>query len=100
MTSPAGTFKVHNTGSGNMDWSISIIYQGGTGWLVFDRMSGTNEATVKVTADTKTLTAGFSLATIIVNGGSAGSQSIAVVLTVSEAPPPPLPLRLPPSRPP
>src|SRR4029078_4388083 len=25
MTSPAGSFKVHNTGSGNMDWSISVI---------------------------------------------------------------------------
>jgi uncharacterized protein (TIGR03437 family) len=89
MTSPAGTFKVHNAGSGNMDWSISVIYQGGNGWLVFDRMSGTNEATVKVTADTKTLTAGFSQATIIVNGGSAGSQSIAVILTVTAPPPPP-----------
>ena len=54
-------------------------------------MSGTNEATVKVTANTKTLTAGFSLATIIVNGGSAGSQSIAVVLTVTAAAPPPPP---------
>ena len=52
-------------------------------------MSGTNEATVKVTADTKTLTAGFSQATIIVNGGSAGSQSIAVILTVTAPPPPP-----------
>ena len=40
MTSPAGTFKVHNTGSGNMDWSISVIYQGGTGWLVFDSNVG------------------------------------------------------------
>ena len=89
MTSPAGTFKVHNTGSGNMDWSISVIYQGGNGWLVFDPMSGTNEATVKVTANTKTLTAGFSLATIIVNGGAAGSQSIPVILTVTAPPPPP-----------
>ena len=50
-----------------MDWSISVIYQGGTGWLVFDPPSGTNEATVRVTANTKTLSAGTSLATVIVN---------------------------------
>ena len=53
------------------------------------RASGTNGATVKVTANTKTLTAGFSLATIIVNGGTAGSQSIAVILNVTAPPPPP-----------
>ena len=85
MTSAPGSFKVHNTGAGNMDWSISVIYQGGTGWLVFDPTSGTNEATVKVTANTKTLTAGISLATVIVNAGAAGSQSIAVILTVTAA---------------
>jgi uncharacterized protein (TIGR03437 family) len=89
MTSPAGTFKIHNSGAGSMDWSLSVIYQGGTGWLVFDPMSGNNEATVKVTANTKTLTAGFSQATIIVNAGAAGSQSIPLVLTVTAPPPPP-----------
>jgi uncharacterized protein (TIGR03437 family) len=74
-----------------MPWSISVIYQGGTGWLAFDPASGTNGATVKVTANTKTLTAGTSLATVIVNGGAAGSQSIPVILNVTApAPPPPV----------
>jgi uncharacterized protein (TIGR03437 family) len=74
-----------------MDWSISVIYQGGTGWLVFDPPSGTNEATVRVTANTTTLSAGISLATVIVNAGAAGAYSIPVILTVTAAPAPPTP---------
>jgi uncharacterized protein (TIGR03437 family) len=89
MTSDPGSFKIRNTGAGDMPWSISVIYQGGSGWLVFDPASGTNGATVKVTANTKTLTAGISLATVIVNAGAAGSQSVAVILNVTAPPPPP-----------
>jgi uncharacterized protein (TIGR03437 family) len=89
MTSDPGSFKVRNAGSGDMPWSISVIYQGGTGWLTFDPASGTNGATIKVTANTKTLTAGISLATVIVNAGAAGSQSISVMLNVTAPPPPP-----------
>src|ERR1035437_8741480 len=84
MTSPPGSFLVHNAGGGSMDWSISVAYYpGGTGWLVFDTPSGTNEATVRVTANTKALTAGFSQADIIVNAGAAGAQSVHVDLTVT-----------------
>ena len=92
MTSPPGSFRIHNMGGGSMDWSISVIYQGGAGWLVFDPPSGTNEATVQVTANTKTLTAGISLATVIVNAGAAGSFSVPVFLTVTAPPPPPPPV--------
>src|ERR1019366_2309352 len=88
MQSPPGSCSVHNAGGGSMGWSISVIYQGGTGWLVFDPPSGTNDATVQVTANTKTLTAGTSLATVIVNAGVAGSQSVAVILTVTAVPTP------------
>ncbi len=89
MSSSPGSFRIHNTGGGSMGWSISAIYQRGTGWLVFDPPSGTNEATVKVTANTKSLSAGIYQATIIVNAGAAGRNSIFVLLTVSAAPPPP-----------
>jgi uncharacterized protein (TIGR03437 family) len=88
MSTPPGSFKVHNVGGGSMPWSISVIYQGGNGWLVFNPPSGTNDATVQVTANTTTLTAGISLATIIVNAGAAGSNSIFVILTVTAAPAP------------
>ena len=91
MTSPAGSIGVHNIGGGNMGWSISVIYQGGADWLVFDPPSGTDDTAVKVTANTKNLSAGISLATVIVNAGAAGSNSIPVILTVTAPPPPPTP---------
>jgi uncharacterized protein (TIGR03437 family) len=91
MVSPPGTFSVHNVGGGSMDWSISVIYQGGTGWLVLDPPSGNNDGTVRVTAQTKTLTPGYAQATLIVNAGAAGSNSIPVILTVTPAPAPPAP---------
>jgi uncharacterized protein (TIGR03437 family) len=88
MTTPPGSFKVHNVGGGSMPWSISVIYQGGNGWLVLAPSSGTNDGAVQVTANTTTLTAGISLATIIVNAGAAGSNSIPVFLNVAAAPAP------------
>src|ERR1035437_7391276 len=92
MTSPPVSFLVHNAGGGSMAWSISVAYYpGGTGWLGFDTTSRTNEATVRVTANTKALTAGFSQADIIVNAGAAGAQSVHVDLTVTAAPVPPAP---------
>ena len=60
MTSPAGSFKVHNTGSGNMDWSISVIYQGGHRLAGVRSNVWNQRSHVKVTANTKTLTAGVS----------------------------------------
>jgi uncharacterized protein (TIGR03437 family) len=89
MTSSAGSFRVHNTGGGSMDWTTSVIYQQGSGWLILNPPSGNNETTVQVTAQTTTLSAGAYFATVIVNGGAAGSNSIAVFLTVSAAPTPP-----------
>jgi uncharacterized protein (TIGR03437 family) len=91
MTSAGGSIGIHNAGGGNMGWSLSVIYQGGTGWLVFDPPSGTNDNTVKVTANTTTLPAGIWQATVIVNAGAAGSNSVAVFLTVTAPPPPPAP---------
>jgi uncharacterized protein (TIGR03437 family) len=89
MSSSPGSFRIHNTGGGSMPWSTSAIYQKGTGWLVFDPSSGTNEATVKVTANTKSLSAGIYQGTVIVNAGAAGRNSIFVLLTVTAAPAPP-----------
>lgn len=91
MTSSPGTFKVHNNGGGSMAWTTSVIYQQGSGWLVFDTPSGNNEATVRLTAQTKNLVAGTYQATVIVNAGSAGSQSVMVTLTATAVPVPPAP---------
>jgi uncharacterized protein (TIGR03437 family) len=89
MNGSPGSFRIHNTGGGSMDWTAPVIYQQGSGWLILDPPSGTNEATVKVTANTKSLSAGTYQATVIVNAGAAGGNSIFVLLTVTAAPPPP-----------
>jgi uncharacterized protein (TIGR03437 family) len=59
--------------------------------LVLDTTAGTNDATVKVTADAKSLATGVYQATVIINAGTAGSQSVPVSLLVSPQPPPPAP---------
>ena len=89
MTGSGGSILVHNTGSGSMAWTTSVIYSQGSGWVVLDTPSGTNEGTVNVTAQAKSLAAGTYQATIIVNGATAGSQSVAVSLTVTAPPAPP-----------
>ncbi len=91
MTGAGGSIRVHNTGSGSMAWTTSVIYSQGSGWVVLDTPSGTNEGTVNVTAQAKSLAAGTYQATVIVNGATAGSQSVAVSLTVTAAPAPPAP---------
>ena len=70
-------------------WNVITSYQTGSGWLTVDNSSGTGNATVRVAADTTGLAAGTYQATVTVNAGSAGSQTIPVTLTVSAAPPPP-----------
>jgi uncharacterized protein (TIGR03437 family) len=89
MNGSPGSFRIHNTGGGSMDWTAPVVYQQGSGWLILDPPSGTNEATVKVTANTKSLSAGIYQATVIVSAGTAGRNSIFVLLTVTAAPPPP-----------
>jgi uncharacterized protein (TIGR03437 family) len=89
MTSPAGSFLIHNTGGGSMAWTTSVIYQQGSGWLTLNPASGTNDATVRVTAQANTLSAGVYFATVIVNAGAGGANSLAVFLAVTAAPTPP-----------
>src|ERR1039457_2306280 len=88
MNGSPGSFRIHNTGGGSMDWTAPVIYQQGSGWLILDPPSGTNEATVKVTANTQSLSGGTYQAAVIVNAGVAGSNSIFVLLTVTAADPP------------
>ena len=87
MTSSAGTILIHNTGNGSMPWTTSIVYTKGSGWLTLNPAFGTNEATMLVTAQTTTLSAGLYFATIIVNAGSAGANTVFVYLAVTAPPP-------------
>jgi uncharacterized protein (TIGR03437 family) len=91
MTSPNGYITVRNAGGGLLAWSVAFNYQSGSGWLFADYPSGIGNASVRVWSDTKTLSVGTYQATITINAGSAGSQTIPVTLTVTPAPPTPPP---------
>jgi uncharacterized protein (TIGR03437 family) len=93
MTSNTGYITVRNSSGGLMAWNVSISYQSGSGWLFVDNGSGVGNASVRVWSDTKTLGPGTYHATVTINAGSAGSQTIPLTLTVTAAPvvtPPPV----------
>jgi uncharacterized protein (TIGR03437 family) len=80
-------FVVRNTGGGAMQWTTSIAYTNGSGWLTLQPPQGTNNTTVQVFASPKNLPAGTYDATVTVNGGSYTTpRTIPVVFVV--APPP------------
>jgi uncharacterized protein (TIGR03437 family) len=91
MTSAPGYIPVRNSSGGLLEWSVGINYQTGSGWLFVDNSSGEGNASVRVWSDTKNLGAGTYHATVTINAGGAGSQTIPLTLTVAAAPPPPPP---------
>jgi uncharacterized protein (TIGR03437 family) len=91
MTSPPAYIRIRNGGGGLIEWNVTINYQIGSGWLFMDYPSGVGNGTVGIWADAKTLSAGTYQATVTINAGPAGSQTLPLTLTVSAAPPPPPP---------
>jgi uncharacterized protein (TIGR03437 family) len=89
MTSAPAYIPIRNGAGGLMEWSVTINYQTGSGWLFVDYSSGLNNGSVRVWSDTKTLGPGTYQASVSINAGSAGSQSIPLTLTVAAAAPPP-----------
>ncbi len=84
-------FRVLNQGGGLLNWSISVNYKNGSGWLRIDPMSGLDGATVRVDALPEKLAPGLYEATLTVDAGAfAGSRTLAVTFTVTQpAPVPP-----------
>jgi uncharacterized protein (TIGR03437 family) len=91
MTSAPAYIPIRNNGGGQMIWNAVISYQTGSGWLYVDYSSGVGNGSVRVWSDTKNLSAGTYQATVTINAGTAGSQTIPLTLTVAPAPPPPPP---------
>jgi uncharacterized protein (TIGR03437 family) len=91
MTTAPGYIPIRNGGGGILQWNVSINYLKGSGWLFLDYPSGQNSGSVRVWSQTQNLSAGTYQATLTVNAGSAGSQTIPLTLTVAAAPPPPPP---------
>jgi len=91
MTTAPGYIPIHNGGGGLMAWSVTISYQQGSGWLTVDYASGVNNGSVRVWSQSQNLPAGTYHATITIDAGAAGSQSIPISLRVEAPPPPPPP---------
>ena len=94
MTSAPGYIPIRNAAGGLLEWSVSIVYIQGSGWLTVDNASGVNNGSVRVWSQSQNLAPGTYNALITINAGAAGSQTIPVTLGViagPPAPPPPTP---------
>jgi uncharacterized protein (TIGR03437 family) len=81
-----GYIYVQNTGGGIMNWSASVNYLNGAGWLVVDQTSHQNNATLRVDAQPQGLALGVYHANVVVDAGPlAGSATIPVTLTIETA---------------
>src|SRR5579863_6650656 len=79
--------RVHNTGGGVLNWTATVAYQSGSGWLTADPASGFNDATVRIDAHPDAVPPGTYQATVTVNAGPlAGSSTIPVTFTVTPGP--------------
>lgn len=99
MTSAPGYIPIRNGARGLLEWTVTISYLQGSGWLTVDNSAGVNSGSVRVWAQSQNLAPGNYQATIGINGGAAGSQIIPLTLTVQAAPPPPPPPPPPPTIP-
>jgi hypothetical protein len=86
MTSNPGYIPIRNGAGGVLDWNVVISYATGSGWLIIDNSSGQNNASVRVWSQSQSLAPGTYQASITVNAGAAGSQTIPLTLTVQAAP--------------
>jgi uncharacterized protein (TIGR03437 family) len=88
MTSNNGYIPIKNSGGGIMNWTATVNYTNGSGWLNLSETSGQNANSIIVVANARNLAAGTYRANIVIEAGLAGTTTIPVTLTVTAAPPP------------
>ena len=89
MTGQLGLIQIQNTKGGPMQWTATITYTNGTGWIALDNYSGTAGNLVHVWAKPQGLTPGVYKANILIDAGPFGGQAtVPVTLTVSPLPAP------------
>lgn len=74
---------VTNTGGGILNWTASISYTNGTGWLGIQPASGQNNGTVRVDAFPGSLAVGTYQANLTIDGGAAGRRLVAITLIIT-----------------
>ena len=75
--------EVQNSGAGELDWTATIAYQSGTGWLTAEPASGINNATIRLDAHPNAEPPGIYQATLTIDAGMAGSQVFPVTFTIT-----------------
>lgn len=78
-----GYLSIKNLHGGVLGWAASVTYTSGTGWLQLSQSFGIVSGYVEVAGNPSALAPGTYQATISVDAGNAGSQSIPVTLTVT-----------------
>lgn len=77
--------QVRNNGGGVLQWTASVAYTNGSGWLTVAPASGQNNGTIRVDAVPGKLIAGTYHATLVVDAGPTGTSSIPVTFVVTPA---------------
>jgi uncharacterized protein (TIGR03437 family) len=83
---------VHNNGGGVLEWTATVSYLNGSGWLNVSPNSGVNDEGIRIDAVPGNLAPGTYKANLIVNAGPlAGTQTVAITFVVNAAAPNPGP---------
>ena len=88
-TARSQTLIVSNTGGGSLNFTASTTYNSGgaANWLSVSPQAGTatpgNPVALAVTADPSMLSAGTYTGSLTINGGSAGSVTIPITMTIT-----------------
>jgi len=76
--------QVQNLAGGLLQWTASVNYTNGSGWLDVSPTSGQNSGTIRIDAVPGTLAPGTYLATLTINAGPlAGTRNVAISFVVS-----------------
>jgi uncharacterized protein (TIGR03437 family) len=84
--------QVQNSAGGVMQWTATVKYLSGSGWLRVSPASGANNSTIRVDALPGNLTPGTYQAILTIDAGPlAGSKDVSITLVINAAAPPPVP---------
>jgi uncharacterized protein (TIGR03437 family) len=76
--------QVQNSAGGLLQWSATVNYTNGSGWLAISPAQGENNGTIRVDAAPGTLAPGTYQATLTVNAGPlAGTHNVAITFVVA-----------------
>ena len=81
--------QVQNGGGGILNWTASVAYKTGSGWITIDPQSGVNNGTVRIDVLPQKVQPGIWEATLTIDSGPSGLKTLPVKLEVKGLPEPP-----------